>query len=431
MVLGLLYFTSLHIYAQDTVSISPDYIQAKVQDSNLQIKFAQHEFEAAQADYRQSNALFLPNISASYTAMLTTNPLMAFGSKLNQEILTPNDFNPALLNDPDRIDNYGTLIEVQQPLLNLDGLYERQAARSKMHAYQLRAERTAEHLALEAEKAYMQLQMAWKAVDVVAKALKTAEANLVLVEDYYEQGLLQRIDVLEVEVRVNEVQNQLQTAKSQVENASDYLSFLLDEAGQAQVYRPETALAPNEIEVSLIAEVPVLRKDIQAMGKSAEAYEKMLNANKMQFLPRINAFGNYQIYDGEALGFGANGYLIGASLSWSLFDGYASIGQVQKSRVVYEKALTEVSQYSSQSQLELNQALHQLENASRQLTTSRLALEQAEEAYRIQRERFKEGLVKTTDLLMAETRMFQKELEYHQCIFNSNFTQKYVHFLTH
>ena len=33
---------------------------------------------------------------------------MAFGSKLNQEILTASDFNPALLNDPGQIQNFAT-----------------------------------------------------------------------------------------------------------------------------------------------------------------------------------------------------------------------------------------------------------------------------------------------------------------------------------
>ncbi len=37
-----------------------------------------------------------------HTGISTTNPLMAFGSKLNQEILTQADFNPDLLNNPEQ-----------------------------------------------------------------------------------------------------------------------------------------------------------------------------------------------------------------------------------------------------------------------------------------------------------------------------------------
>lgn len=422
--------TGLSLFSQDTISISNENILSRIQDANLQVRLAQKDFESAQADYRQSNALFLPNISASYTAMLTTNPLMAFGSKLNQEILTQNDFNPALLNDPDRIDNYATMIDVQQPLINVDGLFERKAAKSKMDAYQLKAQRTSEYLELEVQKAYMQLQIAYKAEDVLTKANATAEANLKLVQDYFEQGMLQRMDVLDVEVRVNEVKNQLQMTQSNLKNASDYLAFLLDEDMTGKVYKPEAALSIAMETLESVYVVPEFRKDILAVGKSTEAYEKMVQSEKMGFLPRLNAFGSYQIYDGDPLGFNANGYIVGASLSWSLFDGYKSIGKYQKSKVEYEKAQTEAQQYKMQSQLELNQANRQLQDATNKVNNSRLAFEQSEEAYRIRSDRFKEGLLNTTDMLVSETQMFKKELEYLQSIFEFNYTKKYLEFLT-
>ena len=125
-------------FAQDTLTISKNDLLQKVTENNLQIKVAEKSFQSAKADYRQSNALFLPNINVSHTGISTTNPLMAFGSKLNQEILTASDFNPALLNDPEKTQNFATKIEVQQPLFNLDGLYGRQAAKAKMDAFQLR-----------------------------------------------------------------------------------------------------------------------------------------------------------------------------------------------------------------------------------------------------------------------------------------------------
>jgi hypothetical protein len=74
---------------------------------------------------------------------------MAFGSKLNQATITASDFNPEILNNPDRTTNFATKIEVLQPIINVDGLYGRQAARAKMNAFELRTERTKEYLELE------------------------------------------------------------------------------------------------------------------------------------------------------------------------------------------------------------------------------------------------------------------------------------------
>ncbi len=213
--------------AQDTLTIAKVQVLENAAKGNLANKIAQLEFRAAQADYRQSNSVFLPALSASYTALSTTNPLMAFGSKLNQEVLTASDFNPALLNDPARTQNYATRIELLQPLVNLDGVMARRAARAKMDAYRLSAERNAEYIQLETLKAYLQLQLAYKAVATLKKAAATASASLTLINNYYSQGQLQKTDVLAAQVRENEIRNQMRAAMSNVANASGYLALLM------------------------------------------------------------------------------------------------------------------------------------------------------------------------------------------------------------
>lgn len=428
--LAIIISTGLSVVAQDTLSVSKSDVLEKVNDKNLQIKIAEKAFKSTQADYRQSNALFMPNISASHTAITTTNPLMAFGSKLNQEILTQADFNPVLLNDPKHIENFATMIEVQQPLINLDGLYERKAAKAKMDAMGLQTERTKEYLQLEVSKAYMQLQLAYKAVGVLTKANETAQGNLKMVENYFKNGMLQKTDLLDVQVRVNEVANQLQYAKSNVQNASDYLAFLINEDMNGKVFQPSEALE-NQIQVEEnVATISENRKDIQAMNKATEAYGKMFQSTKLGFLPRLNAFGNYQMYDDKLFGTSAKGYLVGAQLSWNVFDGYKSIGKNQKAKADFQKAEAEAEQYKKQSQLELNKTNRQLADAENKVNLSKLAFEQAQESYRIRKNRFEQGLEKTTDLLMAETQQSKKELEFLQAVFEYNFTKQYQQFLT-
>lgn len=429
LLIGIISISTLG-YGQDTLSISKKDIWQKASDNNLQIKIANQDVKSALADYRQSNAIFLPSITASHTAISTTNPLMAFGSKLNQEILTAADFNPALLNNPATIQNYATKIEVLQPLINIDGLYGRQAAKSKMEAYQLKTERTKEHLELEVNKSYMQLQLAYKAVGVLEKANTTADANMKLIENYFKQGILQKTDLLSVQVRVNEIKNQLQYARSNVQNASDYLAFLLNEDTAGKVYKPLEEL-DNSITVETInTKLSETRKDIQAMDKSSDAYAKMVQSSKMNFLPRLNAFGSYEMYDNTLFGTTAKGYLVGAQLSWSVFDGYKSIGKMEKAKAEFQKAEVETQQYKSQSQLELNKANRQLKDAENKVNLEKLGLEQSQEAYRIRSNRFTQGLEKTTDLLQSETQMFQKELEFLQAVFEYNYTQEYLQFLT-
>ncbi|NRR92500.1 TolC family protein [Winogradskyella undariae] len=427
-ILLLCFALNLMVQAQQLVPITKTEVLSKVSENNTSIKISEEEFNQAKADYRQTNAVFLPNITASHTAMATTNPLMAFGSKLNQEILTSNDFSPALLNDPSQIENYATKFEIQQPLINVDGMFQRKAAKSKMEAMSLKTERTQDYLAFEVEKAYMQLQLAYKAVDVLEKALEAANANKSLADNSLKQGYLQRADVLNVEVRVTEVQNQLQSAKSNVQNASNYLSFLMNDESYV-VYTPTDSLTVSTfgMEDKSISEN---RSDIKAMQLASNAYEAMSKADKMAFLPRLNAFGSYELYDDQIFQADASGYLFGAQLSWDIFQGSKRFGKAQKSKSEFEKSKLEYKQYVSKSNLELNKAKRAFTDAENKLKLTALALEQSEESLRIRTNRFKEGLEKTSDLLIAETQYSQKQLEYYQTIFEYNYAQAYLQFLT-
>ncbi len=421
---------SNNFLGQDTIKISRNDLVQKIKENNLQLKISKEEYEVAKFDFKQSDALFLPNVNVSHTGILTTNPLMAFGSKLNQAILTPSDFNPALLNNPDKTQNFATKIEIQQPIINVDGLYSRKAAKAKMQAYQLQSERTFEYLELEVSKAFMQLQMAYKVVTVYKRAENTAKANLKLIDNYFKQGILQKTDLLNVQVRVSEISNQLKQAHSNVQNASDYLAFLLNEDAKDKVYKPQENIDDSIIIEQINNEISLNRKDIQAMSKSSEAYKNMELSSKYNLLPRLNAFGSYEMYDHDIFGKSAKGYLVGAQLSWNIFDGNKSISKFYKSKIESNKAITELEQYKKQSQLELNKATRQLIDAQSKVDLTKLGFEQSQEAFRIRQNRFSQGLEKTTDLLQSETQMYQKELEHLQAIFEYNFTKQYLQFLT-
>lgn len=426
--LSILLIITLAVYAQQPVSISKSALLEKVLKDNNSLKIGQQDVLGAQADYAQTRAVFLPNITASYTGISTTNPLMAFGSKLNQEILTQADFDPNALNNPSRIENFATKIEIQQPLLNLDGVFQRKSAKAKYNATQLQYDRSTQYITLETEKAYMQLQIAYKGVDVLETAKKAALENLKLAQNSYTQGYLQKADILAVQVRVSEVENQLQYAKSNIGNASNYLSVLMNDTTY-EIYKPI-----DELEIETIAysnlDVPKNRSDIQAMQAVTEAYEQQYIADKMTFLPRLNAFGSYELYDSEVFQADANGYLVGAQLSWNILEGGKRFGKTKKSKATFEKSKFEYEQYKANSQVELNRANRMLQDAKNNLKLTELSLEQAKEALRIRTNRFGEGLEKTSDLLLSETQYAQKQLEYYNTIYAYNYAQAYMAFLT-
>ena len=354
---------------------------------------------------------------------------MAFGSKLNQERVTMEDFDPANLNNPKNIFNFATKLEVQQPIYNKDAVYMKKAGEVKVEVLKLKQERTREYLKFELNKAYMQLQMAYKNVEVLEGARATVLANKKVIDNYFKNGMIQKSDVLDMNVRVAEIDSQIRFAKSNVQNASDYLFYLLDESPENKVMEPAEKL---EYQEDLLALDPVLskdRKDLQAFRKSLESYDYLVKSSEAKFLPRLNAFGSFELYDNKPYQFNANGYLVGVELSWNIFDGMKAKSEIAKYKADLVKSETEVLQYQKQSTLELTKAYRQVADADHIVKLSKQAWEQTAEAYRIRKNRYEQGLEKASDVLNAETLMSKKELEYHQSVLEYNTALEYYKFL--
>ncbi|KQK24851.1 transporter [Chryseobacterium aquaticum] len=428
-VLILMIATFQTVFSQDTISISKTELEQKILDNNFQIKMAQKEAELADAELLGTRAMYLPNINASYTFSNTNNPLYAFGSKLNQERITMTDFNPDNLNSPKSISNFATKLEIQQPIINMDAVYQKKAGQIKSEVLKIKTERTKEYVQFELKKAYMTLQMAYKMVETLENARTTTLANKKVIDNYYKNGIIQKSEVLYMDVRLKEIENQIHFAKSNVKNASDYLYFLFDEDYQNKVLKPTESL---EYQESIVENNPTLninRKDLQAYQKSLEAYDLMIKSSKAKFLPKLNAFGSFEMYDNKIAQFDANGYLAGIQLSWNVFDGLKAKSEQEKYKAELSKTQTEIQQYQKQSELELNKISRQVQDDQNKVNLTKLAWEQSKEAYRIRKNRYDQGLEKSADLLTSETQMSQKELEHIQAIFEYNTALEYYNFL--
>ena len=425
----LVLFVIISGYGQERKELSLTTFLNKVKSENLSLRKSVQEIEQFKADFVQSNALFLPSISASHTAMVTTNPLMAFGSKLNQGILTPNDFNPNLLNNPVAIRNFATIIKVEQPILNLDGLFQRKAAKNALDAKKLEANRKTDYIITEAKKAYMQLQLTYEGLEVFKNAKKLIDQLQVQTANFYKEGLIQKSDVLSVEIRKVEIDNAITSTESQIINLSNFISFLMNEKGTLR-YAPAENLQLNTNTNFNSIELPKNRSDLKAMELATTSRKNMMQSEKMSYLPRLNAFGSYELYDNQIFQGGSNGYVVGAQLSWDIFKGSKRVGKIQKTTAQYEESKLALEEYQLQSQIEFTKTKQALVDAERNVKLSKLTLEQSQEVLRIKSNRYKEGLEKATDVLAIETKVIQKQFEYLQAIYNYNHINNYLEFLT-
>lgn len=415
------------VQAQGTTYISADEAVEIATSNNSNVKISELDTKVANANYRQTDAVFLPQVNLGYTALSTNNPLNAFGFLLQQESVTQMDFDPARLNHPGASQDYSAKVEAKLPLFNMDMIYARKAAKAQEEVYKHKARRTKEYIGFEVRKAYTQLQMSYQAKSILYATLEDVKQIHQTVTNFYNQGLVQKSDVLNAQVQVNTIESALAKAESNIRNASDGLNLLMGLDINGEVYSADS-LRQNVI-LSQNSVLSSNRADILALNKAMDATGMMVKSSKMAFLPRINAFGSYQLNDSKAFRFNADSYLVGINLSWDIFSGNRNRSKVKSAQFQYDKMQEELNLHIKQSQLDIDKTKRDLRDSQIEIDKQRSSVAQADEALRILKNRYAEGLVSTTDLLMSQAQLSQQRLQLAQAIMSYNVTGAYLNFL--
>ena len=421
---------TLKVSAQDSTShLSMDEAVQAALNNNKSIQIAKMDEGIAVSNYKKTEAVFLPQVGFSYSALSTNNPLYAFGFKLQEKSITANDFNPELLNNPSATPDFMTKLDLQQPILNMDQLYKRKAAEKQTELYQYKTQRTREYLSFEVKKAYLQLLLAYDAVKVLEEALHNAQSVYIFTENHFKQGLIQKSDLLNAQVQKTTIENNLAKAKSNIRNVSDYLSLLMGR-NHGTVFTADSLVQSDPAAAIPVTQVAANRSDFLAMQKAIESSDLMIRANKMSYLPKLNAFGSYQLNDSHMFGFGAGAYLAGVQLSWDIFKGNTTKNTIATQTLERNKMSTELALQKDQSQLELDKAYRDLTDARLSITQQKLSVEQASESLNILQNRYQQGLINTTDVLMASSQLSQQKFALAQAIFTTHVTEVYLQLLT-
>ena len=397
------------------------------QKANQQIKIAQIDQQIASANVKQTEALWLPQLNLSYTAMNTNNPLNAFGFKLQQANVTATDFNPALLNNPGATPNYLTQLSLQQPIINMDMLQMRKAAEQQVQISSLQIKRTEEAVTMQVTQLYLQLNFLYQALDVVKSALTTSQSIYQFTKNRFDQGLMQKSDLLNVEVQVKNTETRLNELYSNIAQTSDQLGLIMNKP-QGVIYK--TTPVSLDFTKEQVQFIPTDRSDLKAMQTGLGVYDISIKGSKMSWLPRLNAFANYQLNDRKALGFNVGSYFAGIQLSWDIMKGNQTKNKIATQTIEKAKLQEQLAARVNQEQTELQNTIRKIKDARYKYQQLETSVAQADESLRILQNRYQQGLVSTNDILLAQTQLSQQKLQQAEAKLMEQAAINYYEFLT-
>ena len=171
-------------------------------DNNKEISVSELNKKLSSLNYQKSISLYLPRLTVSNSFIRTDDPLANFGYKLSQKNVTAADFNPDLLNDPGMISNINSNILLEQPIFNIDGYYQRVAARKVKKANEFMHKFKTNYVTLKIKQAYFFYILALKQQKSINTLLESAKSNLELAKNHLNQGYITKAELLAAEIGV-------------------------------------------------------------------------------------------------------------------------------------------------------------------------------------------------------------------------------------
>lgn len=426
MIFILIMSLNLYLAGQDTLLVSLSELKEELLTNNIDILLASNDIALRQNQKDEIDKNMLPSVSLNSFFSVTNTPLNAFGTRLQQARITQSDFAPDLLNNPDAIGNLQVALSVAQPIINLDMRDYKKAANLALEASKMGEQRTREAMINQLEQSYLQLIFLYELKEELNNILNRAQRGGQIVGNARTVGYAFSDDVLEANVRIEEVENQIFETDLNISNLSAQIRLLCRMESE-QVLRPNDALSRDsaeEIDVTLNDE----RSDFQAASYLLQSLESKKTAQNRGKLPRLNAFLSYEANLNKVID-GGSGYLAGLQLSWNIYDGQKTNFKTQESQIQYTQQDLALKKQKEESERQLAQLQNNNRLLKAKIRTTQSAIEQAEESLRIAMNRYQEGLEKTSDLIMKEITLSERSIRLLQLYFQLHQNGKTMAFI--
>lgn len=255
------------------------------------------------------------------------------------------------------------------------------------------------------QQAYINYLKSLKNIETRENAFKLLEQQYKDSQNRFNQGLLARNDLLQVNAQMLQEKQNLSRAKADSaiskHELNNVLGGTLDMKENIEDLNKEGLFEANYNIDDLDN-----RSEIQAIKKSIESIKNQKSANNGNYLPSADLNLSYTKYgDNTSLSVDDDktddqkSAMI--NLKWNLYNG----GIDESQSIIFQKRIMQANEDLSEVKLSINlqyqRAIEEFDVSKLNYETATISLEQSSENYKIVNNRFKEGISTSTDLINA------------------------------
>lgn len=402
------------LFAQDSLSLR-DAVSVALQE-NKTIAATNAGVRAAEARIVEARSGNLPKVNYSESFVRSNNPVFVFSSLLTQHQFGPDNFNVGPLNRPDPINNFQSLLTVDEVLY--DAGQTRNAVKSADLSCQMSGEdrrRAQMQLIAGVAKAYYGAVLAAESLKTAEQALRSAGADLTRAESVRAAGMSTDVDVLSIRVHLAAVNEQriqrsadLDVAKAAL---NDALGLPLDSSHVLTTSLNDLDLSEVTL-ASLETDASATRPEIRQVQLAAAMAKTQVDSARSSLLPQVGFHAAFEADRQQFINKGGANWLASIGLHWNLFNGMADKARIEESSHWLERAHADEQRMDSAVRLEVRRAWASLRSAQQRIEVAKAAVAEAEESLRITQNRYESGMSNVTDLLRNETAVLESRTRY-------------------
>jgi outer membrane protein TolC len=413
----LLLSTSVFVFA-GVKNLSLDNALKMLNKNNLEVKVARFNEQMRQHEIKAAKGHNYGKLDVTVTGMRSNDAGNVFGFKLQSREATFGDFGfaefdtsgktnplpvqPRALNHPDTRNHYQTKIAYVLPLYTGGKLTEYGRITSAMYRMsQYDTQKLLNVKVFQTKKTFYDISLVQNYIYKLNAIIKNIKKLEKIVNSMKVEGYAQDIDVLEVQARKAEAQSLYAQAKLNKDLAYQFLSFLLSKDVSSIQKLSDMAPMPK-FNCNSVYEKNI---DLQKAKLGLEISKMAVEVEKANYLPTIGAFGEYGSSD-DALWNEfkeKDAYTVGVQVKWNIFNGGIDAANLERAKVNQLKVQSQVALAKAGIKLKIKKLKTEILSKNAMIKSYAKQLRFAKKVYINYSERYKEGIVSISDVLIKQS----------------------------
>lgn len=412
LVLGGLMTTTMASAAMaESVDMTLEESVRTALDNNYSIKQQEAEYDSAVWARHQARRSFGPTVNWQSTAT-------KMGGKYYEDMLKLSR-------------NYGNTLSLTMPIYTggqLEGAIK--AADLAMNANELGLELSKQQVKAATMSAYYQALQAKNQIKVAQDSVNTLTEHLKNVNAQYTVGTVAKSDVLGTQVQMANAEQNLINANNSYDVAIASLNNVMGLPTDTELNLTDS-LDYNVYDIPLeecTAYARSNRPDVLIADYQVAIAEAGVQQAKAGYMPKVSAQASKRWAGDSPFGsdetdqrYGQNNnWTAGVVVSWDIWDNNVTQSKVNQSKAAVAKAEAAAENTRQSGDLEVRTAYLNLKAAEKSINTTQVAVDKAQEDYKIAQVRYAAGVGTNLDVMDAEEKLAQAQTNYYTALYNYN-----------